>query len=420
MWIVWAISRLIMWNIVQRNNSPSQELVYYYAGVSGNDPNALTEYPLLGTLPAHLAYYLTPDPSQMVISFVALCVACDAFFFAFLLRGNGTGRYLGAAFWMLFGIAAAQQMVYRLDIFLGVTVALAALFLSRYPRLAAALIAVATSMKLWPGLLAAGIVGRAKQHSTYHRIAAFAATLLGVSLFIVWRFGLDRLLSPLNYQGERGLQIESPAATFFVWRSTRPSHDNDYFVHYAASKSFEITGPGVETASTITSYLLLGVLLLSVGWALWSFLASRPWDPSVTIAWWTCTILLLLLTNKVFSPQYMLWIGPLLAAALAQQRRATTATPSQLVAGHPLALWSTITLVFLACVVTTNIYPFHYLSFITPPHPNAEAAFLLILRNGLILASFATSVWWLIQELRLQQASTKSSEERSSTPATTS
>jgi hypothetical protein len=143
-------------------------------------------------------------------------------------------------------------------------------------------------------------------------LAGFLGTGLLIGGAAVAIGGIGRTLSPLRWQSARGLQIESIAATpLMLARMVHPVGTWD--VRVSQYKAFEIFGPGVHLISRLTSLLtLLGGLLLVVLW--WR--AHRAPAPSArTLGWiFLATALIVTVTNKTLSPQYLLWLGGPLAA----------------------------------------------------------------------------------------------------------
>ena len=113
--------------------------------------------------------------------------------------------------WLL-GVPLLGSTAYaRFDLLPGVLCGAAVLLVARHPRTAAAVVAVATGVKLWPALVIPPLLAVARPRR------AATAVLVGTGLALagasVVLAGWGRLLSPLTYQSDRGLQIESVLAT---------------------------------------------------------------------------------------------------------------------------------------------------------------------------------------------------------------
>lgn len=275
-------------------------------------------------------------------------------------------HYAAGWFWVAFTAAAGPILLTRLDLIPGILVALALALMLKHPRVSAFVLAFATLSKLWPGVLAATMVDKFSVRATWTRLVAFAVSLAGLASITVAMFGTDRLLSPITYQSDRGLQIESILATPFM--AARVNDFAGYSVFYAPSKSFEIVGRGTDWATGMSSKLVIGMLVFAVGFALWRFLRDGWTRQSAT--WFALLlVLLLIVTNKVFSPQYMAWVGPLVALCVVVSSGKIT----QVIA------WLSI----IIAALTTVIYPVVYEAIFI--HAIGWATGILVARNGLIV-----------------------------------
>src|SRR5699024_4773086 len=105
-----------------------------------------------------------------------------------VLRGhqNNSRVYYAGWLWVFFGTLTGQVFYMRLDIFPALAVAAAAARIVRWPNIAAALLAFATTMKLWPGVLAAGLVGRLTKGKTWLRLLSFFGALIALCAVTVF------------------------------------------------------------------------------------------------------------------------------------------------------------------------------------------------------------------------------------------
>lgn len=383
-WLGWVMARLALIGLILVQPHPLGDVHYYHRGLFGDDPSAMTEYPDAGVWPVRLLGLVTgPEVTGFLIGFAVMMALVDAAFLALLLALGRERRFRAAWFWVVFGTAAGQVFWLRLDLFPGVLVGGYAALLFIRPAWASAVLALATAVKLWPGVLAAGLVGAVRRSDTWVRLLAFFGTLAAL-VGVTWATsGLDRLLSPLTYQGDRGIQIESLAATPFLVSEFR--EPGRYWTGYAASKSFEIAGPGTAAASTVVDVAMGAVLLLAVAWAVRNLMVGR-WSPSPTLAFSLLLVLLLIATNKVFSPQYIVWVGPILAVAL-------YATRSRLV---PVMALLTV----LAAGLGTWIYPFNYNPLWMGPAEAGTEITVLAARNVIVVLLTLLAAAWLVQESR--------------------
>lgn len=357
----------------------------YYFRNSLEEPQApsqgavpLTEYPDAGLWPVRAIIQLSGDHAYVFLTlFSGFLIALSTAFFFYLLNRS----HRAALFWTAFTAAAGPIAYSRLDLIPGLLVAATAAALFTHPKLASALLGFAAMSKLWPAALAAGLVDKWNRSATWARLAAFGGTLVVVGAITALTSGWDRLVSPLTYQDVRGLQIESILATpLIVAAAFFPGH---WHIDKAPSKSFEIFGPGVDQLVTASSVLMACTMLFGLGWALWHFLGDA-WSPRSTALFFLTMVLLLIVSNKVFSPQYVVWFGPLLAVLLAKQPGDMPSTPARAEThGEADALRKLTWLSVLVAALTTAVFPFTYNLLFEGPH--WFAALVLTARNILMV-----------------------------------
>jgi hypothetical protein len=166
--------------------------------------------------------------------------------------------------------------------------------------------------------------------------------ILGASLAIG---GFGRLLSPLDWQAKRGLQIESVSATpLMVARIFHRHHV--WHVKVSQYKAWEIFGWGVHPViwfTTVATVAGLGLLC----WLWWR--ARQLGTVTADVLGWLflATSVVVTVTNKPLSPQYILWLGGPLAALMAR-------FPGD-VAVHRAGK-----LMLAICALTQGVYPLTY------------------------------------------------------------
>jgi hypothetical protein len=130
--------------------------------------------------------------------------------------------------------------------------------------------------------------------------------------------GWARLLSPLTWQSDRGLQIESVWATpVMVARALSPGA---WLVDISRYQAYEVFGPAVGlllAVSTVATVLGLGVIVALL------VRAHRDPEPSAVAVGLVilATVAVMTVTNKTLSPQYLLWLGGPMAALLLLRAR---------------------------------------------------------------------------------------------------
>jgi hypothetical protein len=275
--------------------------------------------------------------------------------------------------WILAVPLLGGLAIIRFDLIVGVLVATAVLTTLRRPNLATSLVAVAAALKLWPALLLPGFVPPS------NRIRAGAVILaVGMVTMVstVTLAGWPRLLSPMFYQTDRGLQIESVPATplMLAWAGSQ----HPWSINFASSRAFEVSGPGSTTLALASSVLLLG-LLLSWAWMSVRLLRRSDAVAITALVWYALAATTgLMVFSKVLSPQYLVWVLPVAAAGL-------VIAPTD-----SLRRWTWWLLV--AAALTHVIYPMLYRGLVEPIAVTAAAVVVLALRNLLLVCLFCIAV----------------------------
>lgn len=379
----WLVVKVVSaWWWVLRPDEVSDTAYYFSAAQSATAgagiENTLREYPtpaaLLLTAPVALGVDDVSTYRNVVL--IGMAVA-DLAFTLLVIRRAGVGAGLA---WIAVTAAMGSMPLLRFDILPAVVAGAAVLAIAQDRlRVGAVLVAVGTGLKVWPVVLAPLIAAGRRRWSAF---AVFAATGAALVIATLPLGGLDRLFSPLGYQGERGLQIEAIAAVvpMIAWAT-----DPGYRVWYAPSRSYEVEGPGVETWLTVSSLASvvggLGCLTLLALWLLRG-------TPRAAVPWLALTLVgTFVVTSKALSPQYMLWLGALTVVVLAPPVREHSPRPAVTVAAL-LAL----------CVLTTVIYPVVYPSLIARNDDTPAAVIVLAVRNVALLAFV---VWCAVTTVRL-------------------
>ena len=344
--------------------------------------NTLVEYPVpaVAVLAVPMGLAAAAGSTDLYPATLLLCLlVTDAVFTTVLFQAAPVVRRRDSLVaWLLAGPLLGGVLLARLDLVVGVLAGVVVLIGLRRPAWAAVTVVVATSLKLWPVLLVPAVLAAARRRL---RSAALVAAIgMALAACIVAVTGPGRLLSPLTYQSDRGLQVESVAATpgMLAWAITgRPWH-----VHYAASRSFEVVGPGTGALillSTVLTLVLLVVLALSWGRAL----RRHPAISEEALVWLCLTaVATFIVSSKVLSPQYLLWLLPIAVVGLAR-----VGTPS-------LRTWTVLLLG--VCGLTHLVYPWLYRGLVRHNGLTDVALVALAVRNlglVLLLALALRSAW---------------------------
>jgi len=390
-WLLWLITRLGVLAFLFGPESRVVGDVVYFTHSMRDIPivglaTTMREYPLPAVgavaLPWIAAAFLG-SPILFGPLIVLLGLGIDGCFTALLTHSSGPGRRFALVVWLA-AVPALGGLTYaRFDLIPGVLVGCVVLLAGTRPRMAAACLAVATSIKLWPALLIPTVGLRTPGKLPYLLTTAFIGVVAAGETVAVAGWG--RLVSPLVYQSQRGLQIESVAATPLM--AARLLDQNGWTVFYSKFKAYEISGPAVPVIERMTDVASLA-LVLGLG-LLWILAARRPGPLSPAATVWMCLAAVsgFMAVGKVLSPQYFLWLMPAAAAAL-------TATRND----RSLQRWSLT--VVAASALTHAVYPWLYRDLVLGEGFSLLAVLLLVVRNVMVMWLFIEASRQALRELK--------------------
>lgn len=274
-------------------------------------------YPIAALLPMFAATPLGHVAYPM--AWLVLASLVNAIAFAMLLgRGVLTnGRRLAAYWWLGFLLLIGPVTLARLD---GLTTAIAiiALLLAlRHPRLATVLLTIAAWMKVWPAALVAALVLAHRRRIDVLAVAAVLSAAIVIGCLIAGAGA--NVFSFISSQSGRGVQVEAPVAV--PWLFAAATGDPAWRIEWDASLlTYQVVGPGaVEVAAATTWILVAGVLLVGLIGLLALRRGARVWAlvPQLALA----LLCVLILGNKVGSPQYVVWLVAPVVLGLVLARR---------------------------------------------------------------------------------------------------
>lgn len=402
---VWVASRLLLfleWVLMRFSLGDTR---YYFAKISelGTVGPRLTmqEYPTPVLWLLRLPWLVSGGQRwAYVLCFWLLMMLLDAAFTRTLWRDGGRLRGQAVVFWCAFVPVVGITAYLRFDIVTAVLAGWALLALRRRrPLQAGVLVGLGAAVKLWPAFLLPALLadgqrpgaGRRRVRATLGLVLAGVVTA-GASL--LWA-GWDRLLSPLGWQSERGLQIESVWAT--VPMVLRLFHPHRYWVAISEFNAWEVSGPTTSLFLRLAGLSFdLGLLLAVVAYLLW---LRRPGQRLVQgAALMLLVVLVVIVTNKTFSPQYIIWMGGPLAAGWAIASEEPAGSAPALDDERRLATTSEWTL--LLTLFTQLVYPVSYAALVghMPGMPVATA--ILVVRNLMlvwVLVKVAAWTWSFVR-----------------------
>jgi hypothetical protein len=248
------------------------------------------------------------------MGFVLLFLAVDAAVMGLLAAQSArTGRTGGRRLWALLPLVTGPLLLARFDV-VPTALAVAAVLVARAsPALSGALAAVGAWIKVWPALVVSGLRRSDLPRGLLAALAASSAIVAALLLTTRDPMGF------LTGQRDRGLQIESVAAwPFLVGRAL--GLDVTIAYQYGAH---EVLAPGVEVAAGAAMLVTAALLGLVAVQRLRGALEHLP-AADVALA----TVLFSVVTSRVFSGQYFIWLLGLGAVCLGDpgtRMRRTTA-----------------------------------------------------------------------------------------------
>ncbi|RFA09639.1 hypothetical protein B7R54_10725 [Subtercola boreus] len=284
-------------------------------------------------------------------------------------------RFVAAWWWLAALLLLGPVALGRIDTFEVALVIVGLLLAIRRPAVAGVLLAAATWVKVWPiAMVVAVMIATKRRWTVAIAAAATAAVIAGVGLAL--GAGAN-LFSFVTQQTGRGLQIEAPISTPFMWGAylrlpgSVVYYDQDIL-------TFQVKGAGGPIADVLTTPLLalavLAILLIGV-WVVRSGASVTEVLPPLALA----LVSALIVFNKVGSPQFMLWLtAPVILGIIWQGKRFRTFA----IIAAVLAL------------LTQIIYPYYYDWLISL---NTFMLVTLSLRNLLVCVLFVLALRALVK-----------------------
>ena len=281
------------------------------------------EYPPLAllfiTLPrliaSHLSSYIMVYAGQLLVfDLIAM------YFIASLCQILKINQWKTLGIYTLALLAIGPIIVFRFDLIPAVTTLAAVYTLIRgHHKLAWGLLAVGALIKIYPLILAP--IFLIYQLSRNQRREA----VMGMTTFVITGIVLllpAVILSPgglwdsIAYHAQRGLQIESTYASILELLYAVGIIDLDFRF---SSGSINLVSPLADIIGGF-SFVVTTIGLLTIYWLFFKKVRKASGtddhaiatgnDAALLINYFAITILVFILTSKVFSPQYIIWILP--------------------------------------------------------------------------------------------------------------
>lgn len=385
LWVVFLLVHLLTaWLGWVYPSQPMGDVVLVYepwatSALSGGRIVGIDEtwvYPQLALVPMLIAAALSAPlvlllgvSNAYLVGWATLVIILDAVAFGVLVgRSPSRARRVAAWFWCAALFLLGPIALYRIDAITVPIAVIGGLWLVSRPTIGAALLTIGAWIKIWPGALVLAAVVALRARMRVLLAAAVVTTGVVATLFLL---GADtEIFGFLTEQTGRGLQIEAVAATPFLWLAVARAARIEYSFEIL---TFQITAPGVDAvAAALTPLMALSVLAVTVVGARKA--ARGATFPRLFPPFALTLVTLLIVTNKVGSPQFQTWlIAPVILWLVLDRVRARV--PAVIV----LAL----------CLLTCLVYPIGYDALL---RADALAVAVLTVRNVLLLVLLILSI----------------------------
>jgi hypothetical protein len=337
-------------------------------------------YPYVSLLPMWLALFLG-GPAGILVGWCSLVAILNTVAIGFLTNWGRAGNrnFMAAWFWLGYLALLGPSGVGRID---AIAAALAVIGVVAFAKdrlfTAVTLFTFGAWIKIWPFALviSAFIADKQKRLVSY----AFATVLSAVFLFAFFMGANAHVLSFVFTQGDRGIQIESPIATIWLWFAKLGiGHAGIYFDKEIITN--QIFGDLVDLFSKLMTPVMFGALAITVwlGYRAFKVGAKRN---SIFATLGLTAVLDLIVFNKVGSPQFMCWIAvPVIA---------------WIYFGQKISFFPAIA-VSLIALLTNLVYPVFYLDLMGLGN---TSMILLTARNLLLIGLL---VWSNLQLAKLSK-----------------
>jgi hypothetical protein len=327
-------------------------------------------YPVLAQIPIFLANIAGPG-LYLLVWFLIITVL-NAGGLVFLTRGQRKVSGIAPAWWWLFFTVFMGYLSFaRVEGITAPVVLIALLYAAQRPVVAGVLLSIATWIKVWPAAVLVPIVIASRKRILVFLsgVAVTAVVALGTWL----SGGLAHIMDFLTNQGERGMQLEATFSTPWVWLSVF-NIAGSKMADNTAINSTEVYGPGASVAAFLMQPLLIlaaaGAAVLLVR-ALHRGAEREELFLEGALMMTTAFIVF----NKVGSPQFIIWLAPVIIAGLT----------------HDWNRWKVPAALLMGIAITTFvIYPLFYTPLI---HAHPVMAAILTTRNVLLVVL----LWWSVK-----------------------
>jgi hypothetical protein len=293
--------------------------------------------------------------------------------------GRNRAGYKAAWFWLVFSLLLSPVGLLRLEGLSAPLVIMGLVLLARRPVVAGALLAAATWIKVWPAAVILAIMAASRRRVSV--LVTGAVLTAGITVAVWAAGGLRHLSGFVTEQTDRALQLEAPVTTPWVWLATLGQPGTSIYQNHEIATR-EVSGPGAGVAAAAMTPLMF-LALAGIFVLLLVALRRRGESAQLVLVGALALVTTFVVLNKVGSPQYLLWIAPVVTVGIL----------------HDWARWRVAAYLTLAIGgLTTLVFPIFYLPLV---HGDVGAVLLLTQRNGLLVVLLGWSVLALWRTARV-------------------
>jgi hypothetical protein len=308
---------LVIYQIYYKTPYTATALYFDYASkvIHGSIPyrDFNFEYP-----PAALFFFILPR--LVASSYPVFAVVYQVEVLVFVLIGlfvfYRIALRLGKAPWKLLAVytlcvlAIGPISAQQYDIFPAILTLLALYyFWTGQHTLSWGLLALGTLTKIFPVVIAPIFLIYYLRNREYRLAWSGILTFVFICLIVAIPFvtiGQDTIRSLFNYHTQRGLQIESVYSSFLLIASKLGLSGVKLVFNFG---SWNLSGPLADTLAKLSTYFL-GLFLLVAYWFIYRQMRPGKSQFSRIGAYSLLAVSIVLITSKVLSPQYLIWLIP--------------------------------------------------------------------------------------------------------------
>lgn len=257
-------------------------------------------YPFPALLPIWLSALINPMEFQTGWLTLVTIVNLSALWLISRLRFDA------AWYWLFFLVLLGPISISRIDTF-SVAIALFGVFelVRRKLNSSTALFTLGASMKIWPVAILLPAISASKYRlRIILAVISAALVLLAIGLLLG---GNQSMFSFLSYQSNRGIQIESPIASWWIWTGEL-GLANAGIYYDQLMMTFQVAGDGIPLAASLIGYAMFLALGITV-WLSWRAARAGASFQSILPVAALTAVLDLIVFNKVGSPQFATWLA---------------------------------------------------------------------------------------------------------------